>query len=220
MFGITATRGRYDRQAARRVTDWPKDYLRRAAVADLGCAALAVFFAAQLRFGSEVTRTYLGLSLALPVLWVAALWLAGGYDGRFIGTGSDEFRKVLNAGVGLTAVVAIFSYLVNIELSRGYVLVALPSVTLCDLVARYAMRKRLHKWREAGRCLLSVVAVGHEAAVADLITELGRDRYHGLTVVGACVAHLSGSTEVAGVPVYGGLDDVSVAVRVAGADTV
>ena len=93
-------------------------------------------------------------------------------------------------------------------------------MTLCDLVARYAMRKRLHRRRDAGNCLLSVVAVGHEAAVADLINELGRDRYHGLTVVGACVAQPSECGEVAGVPVYGGLDDVSAAVRTFGADTV
>ncbi|HSZ31026.1 MAG TPA: hypothetical protein VK784_14890, partial [Pseudonocardiaceae bacterium] len=220
MFGITATRGRYDRQAAKRVTDWPKDYLRRAAVADLGCATLAVFFAAQLRFGSEVTRTYLGLSLALPVLWVAALWLAGGYDGRFIGTGSDEFRKVLNAGVGLTAVVAIFSYAINLEVSRGYLVIALPSVTLFDLGSRYAIRKRLHRRRASGQCLLNVVAVGHELAVADLVTELHRDRYHGLTVVGACVVRPGECDEVVGVPVYGGLDDITAAVKAYSADTV
>ena len=54
--------------------------------------------AAQLSFGNYITATYLALSLALPALWVAALWLAGAYDVRFIGAGSDEFRKVLNAG--------------------------------------------------------------------------------------------------------------------------
>ena len=126
---------------------WARDYLRRAALADLGCAVLGVFVAAQLRFGDQVTGTYMALSLALPVLWLAALWLAGGYDVRFIGTGSDEFRKVLNAGVGLTAAVALFSYAINLELSRGYVLIALPSITLFDLIARYAMRKRLHRQR-------------------------------------------------------------------------
>ena len=52
---------------------------------------------------------------------------------------------MLNAGVGLTAAIAIFSYAINLELSRGYVLIALPSTTLFDLVTRYAMRKRLHQ---------------------------------------------------------------------------
>ena len=220
MSGFAVARGRYDRQAIRRVSGWERDYLRRAALADLGCAILGVFAAAQLRFGNDVSGTYIALSLALPVAWLAAILLAGGYDVRFIGVGSDEFRKILNAGVGLTAAIAAFSYAINLELSRGYVLIALPMTTALDLVARFAIRKRLHHLRASGRCMLSVVAVGHETAVADLVKELGRDRYHGLTVVGACVAQPSECAEVAGVPVYGGLDDVTTAVKAFGADTV
>jgi exopolysaccharide biosynthesis polyprenyl glycosylphosphotransferase len=220
MSGFAVARGRYDRQVVRRGSGWERYYLRRAALADFGCAILGVFAAAQLRFGDDVTGTYVALSLALPVLWIGAVWLAGGYDVRFIGTGSDEFRKVLNAGVGLTAAIALFSYAINIELSRAYVLIALPSTTALDLVTRFTIRKRLHHQRDTGRCMLSVVAVGHEAAVADLVKELGRDRYHGLMVVGACVAHPSECDDVAGVPVYGGLDDVTAAVNAFGADTV
>ena len=66
----------------------------------------------------------------------------------------------------------------------------------------------------------SVVAVGHELAVTDLVTELERDRYHGLTVVGTCVAWPGERDEMAGVPVYGGLDDITAAVKAFGADTV
>jgi exopolysaccharide biosynthesis polyprenyl glycosylphosphotransferase len=179
-----------------------------------------VFAAAQLRFGTNITGTYIALSLALPVLWICALWMAGGYDVRFMGVGSDEYRKVLSAGVGLTAAIAVFSYAINLEVSRSYVLIALPTTTLLGLISRFTIRKQLVRQRSAGRYLLSVVAVGHEAAVAELIKELGRDRYHGLTVVGACVADPSQCDEVVGVPVYGDLDDVTDAVRAFGADTV
>jgi exopolysaccharide biosynthesis polyprenyl glycosylphosphotransferase len=220
MSGFVVARDRYNRQVIRRTSGWARDYLRKAALVDLGCAILGVFAAAQLRFGNDVTRTYIALSLTLPLAWLAAIWLAGGYDVRFIGTGSDEFRKVLNAGVGLTAAVALVSYAVNLQLSRAYVLIALPTATLVDLISRYAIRKRLHRRRVAGHCLLSVVAVGHEAAVAALVKELRREQYHGLTVVGACVAQPSECSEVADVPVYGGLNDVPAAVHAFGADTV
>jgi exopolysaccharide biosynthesis polyprenyl glycosylphosphotransferase len=176
--------------------------------------------AAQIRFGSNLTPAYVALTLALPVLWIVALCLAGAYDVRFIGTGSDEFRKVLNAGVGLTAAVAIFSYTVNLQLSRGYVVIALPGVTVFDLLARHAMRRRLHRQRASGKCMQNVVAVGHEQAVADLVNELKREPYHGLMVVGACVARPGERDEVAGVPVYGGLDDVTAAVKAFEAESV
>ena len=220
MFSVAATSGKVERRTARRQSVWTRGYLREVALADLGCAVVGVFVAAQLRFGSNVTSMYLALSLALPVLWVAALWLAGAYDARFIGTGSDEFRKVLNAGIGLTAAVAIFSYAINLELSRAYVVIALPGLTLFDMLARFALRKRLVRRRMHGKCMHSVVAVGHELAVADLVTELGRDGYHGLNVVGACVVQPGELDELAGVPVYGGLDDITAAVKAFGADTV
>ncbi len=159
MFDVAAASGRYQRRAAGRSSAWTKEYQREVALADLGCAVVGVFVAAQPRFGNDVTRPYLALSLALPMLWIVALWLAGAYDLRFIGTGSDEFRKVLNASVSLTVTVAIFSYAINLELSRVYVVIALPSLTLFDMVARLAIRKRLHRKRMSGKCMHSVVVV-------------------------------------------------------------
>jgi exopolysaccharide biosynthesis polyprenyl glycosylphosphotransferase len=220
MFSVATVSGRVEGRTARRLSTWTRNYQREAVLADLGCGVAGVFMAAQIRFGDEVTPTYLALSLALPVLWIIALGLAGAYDVRFIGTGSDEFRKILAAGVSLTAALAIFSYGVNLQLSRAYMVIALPSVTLFDLVARYALRKRLHNRRATGRCMHAVVAVGHELGVANLVTELAREQYHGLTVVGACVARPGVRDEVAGVPVYGGLDDITAAVKAFGADTV
>jgi exopolysaccharide biosynthesis polyprenyl glycosylphosphotransferase len=226
-YSVTAAlRGRYRRQFTIRQATWARDYLRWAAVADLGCATAGAFTAVELRFGQDVSVGYVVLSLALPLFWLTALWLSGGYDPRFIGTGSDEFRRVLNTGVSLTAAIAICSYVTNIELSRVYMAIALPSVTLFDLLARYTMRKRLHRVRAAGRCMLNVVAVGHELAVAGLITELRRDVYHGMSVVAACVAGSAAAAgpaagrTIAGVQVHGGLDDVMAAVRRFGADSV
>jgi len=213
MAGYVAARSnRYGRQAAGRLTTWVKSYLWTAVMADCACASVGAFAAVELRFGKHVTGMYVALSILLPVLWVVSLSLAGGYDVRFIGIGSDEYRKVLNAGVSLTAAVAIFSYGANIELSRSYLLISLPSITALDLFVRYAMRKRLHRLRIAGRCLRNVVAVGHEPAVAELIRELRREQYHGLRVVAACLASPVGCDDVTGVPVYGGLDDVGAAV--------
>ena len=68
-------------QASGRLPVWTRDYLRKAAVVGLGCAIVVVFVAVQLRLGARGTGTY----LALSVLWVVALWLAGGCDLHFVG---------------------------------------------------------------------------------------------------------------------------------------
>jgi exopolysaccharide biosynthesis polyprenyl glycosylphosphotransferase len=181
---------------------------------------VAAGVAVQIRFDGHPTGGYWALSLALPLLWMIMLRVSGGYDARFIGTGSDEFRKVLNAGAGLTAAFALLSYAIHNELSRGYLVISMPGVIILDLVARYILRKRLHGLRVAGRCMSSVIAVGHESAVAELVTELRRDTFHGLEVVAACLAGGSVATEVAGVPVVGDLDDTADVVRRCGANTV
>ena len=94
--------------------------------------------------------------------------LSGGYDSRIVGAGADEFQRILRAGVSLTACVAVFSYATKVDLGRGYVVLALPSLTAFDLLARYALRKRLHRQRRLGICTRRAVVVGPARTVTDV----------------------------------------------------
>jgi exopolysaccharide biosynthesis polyprenyl glycosylphosphotransferase len=199
---------------------WPGAYRRQVAFTDFAVAVTAAIAAIGLRFGAHPSAKYLVLSLLLPALWMLALRVVGGYEMRFLGTGSDEFRKVLNAGVSLTAGLALISYAVNDELSRVYLVISMPIIVLLDLLARFALRKRLHWLRADGQCMSTVVVVGHEAGVADLIRELRREPYHGLQVVAACLAGGASITAIEGVPVVGDLDDAAAVVLRSGAATV
>jgi hypothetical protein len=67
MSGFAVACGRYHPQITRRVPGWER-YIT--------CAIVGASAAACLRFGDHVTGTYVALSLALPVFWVGALWLA------------------------------------------------------------------------------------------------------------------------------------------------
>jgi exopolysaccharide biosynthesis polyprenyl glycosylphosphotransferase len=154
------------------------------------------------------------------VIWVAWMTLVGGYDVRLIGVGSDEYRRVLNAGVSLTAAVAIVSYAADLRLARGFVVIALPAITLLDLVARYRLRKTLHRQNTKGRYLRRVAVVGHAAAAAELILHLRRERHHGLEVVAVCLPDGAAVSHIEGVPVRGGFGEVAHAVRASAADTV
>jgi len=203
---------------------WVGRYLRNAVALDAAVALAAGLIALRGRYDSHghVPAAYIVLTLSLPLIWVGTLALAGGYEPRFIGAGADEFRRIINAGLGLTSAIAILSYATKAQVSRSYVLIAMPCAVGIDLVARYALRKRLHRLRDSGACMRRAVAVGHQQAVADLVNELRREPYHGLTVIAACLANpaFRHPDEIAGVPVLGGLDDVISAVRASDADTV
>jgi exopolysaccharide biosynthesis polyprenyl glycosylphosphotransferase len=201
---------------------WTASYLRRAAMVDCACALGAALLAALTRFGAlrEVPVLYILLIVATPVLWCISILLAGGYDIRVIGLGSDEFRRIINAAASVVAVIVIGSYLTHLDLSRGYLGVALPWAAGTDLVCRFALRKNLHARRLRGSCSHRVVAVGRPQAVADLVATLRRDSYHGLSVVAACVPGTASVDQLAGVPVAGTLDSVSGTVEAFGADTV
>ncbi len=210
------------RLAAQNPAVWTGGYLRQVITADGLCALASGLLALKLRFegGGNAPSRYVALSLGLPLIWLGIVALTGGYDSRFIGVGTDEFRRVLNAGVTLTAAVAILAYATKTDLARGYVVVALPCLTLSNLIARFVLRKRLHRLRRMGSCMRRVVAVGHTPVVADLATELRRETYHGLSVVAACVAGPEGDSEVNGIPLVGGLRNVAKVVERYDADTV
>jgi exopolysaccharide biosynthesis polyprenyl glycosylphosphotransferase len=205
---------------AGRSDSWIRIYVRHAAIADFSAAVLAAIAAVGVRFGRHPDDGYILLSLALPLLWVTALRVFGAYEKRFLGSGSDEFRRILNAGLSLTGALALISYMVNNELSRIYLLVGMQVIVAFDLVVRWSLRKRLHRQRIHGQCMTSVVAVGHELAVRQLISELRREPHHGLQVVAACLAGEPAVSEVAGVPVVGALDDTASVVRNLNAGTV
>ena len=214
--------GRWRRVPIRcRPLTWVAHYQWQLVAVDVACGLLAGLVALFGRFdGVSDHSLYIATTAGLPLAWIVWVALAGGYDQRFIGLGSEEYRRVINSAVSLTAAIALVSYAFKLEFARGYVLIAMPVLCATDTAARYGTRKQLHRQRVRGGCMHRVTAVGHTGAVADLIAQLRRDHHHGLEVVGACLADSHGRTEVGGVPVTGGLGDVVWAVGETCSDTV
>lgn len=198
---------------------WSQQLVRSLVGLDVLAAALATVVAVTVRFGQAVSPLYIGVCLLYPLLWVMACASARSYEQRFLGTGSEEFRRVFDAGLRLLAVTAIISLAFKLDLARSYVLVAIPLTVALSLSLRYAARQVLHRQREAGRCLHKVVVVGRERSCAELIRRLHSEPYAGFRVVGACVNQVL-QGELEGVPVVGASADVLAAVARTGADTV
>jgi len=201
---------------------WQSRYVARCVAADALAALVSGAAAYQLHFGSKVHGDYLIFTALLPVVWLLAVSLNRAYEPRFLGVGSEEFRRVGRAGVALIAIVSFSAYATSIEVARHYVLISLPLVTVLTIGERYMIRRWLHRRRANGEYLHRVVVVGHELPVLEMLRRLGDERYHGLQVVAACLP-LPGqrpSLMERGVPVVGGFGSVAQAVRLTDADTV
>ncbi|MFI6484225.1 sugar transferase [Nonomuraea sp. NPDC050663] len=201
---------------------WVRPYLLRAFASDLTCAGAGAAVAFLVRFG-EVTSyatPYIVLSLALPLAWVCAIALNRAYEPRMLGIGSEEFRRVVQCGLVLITALAVCAYATKTEVARGYVVVALPLTVVLTLGFRYGLRRELHRRRAAGECMRRVVAVGHAAAIAELVTRFRTERYHGMEVVAACLPRDVPGRQIENVPVLGAFADVALVVGQCEADTV
>jgi exopolysaccharide biosynthesis polyprenyl glycosylphosphotransferase len=165
---------------------WVGVYRWAAVGGDLLAAMLGVSIALLTRFGAHVGPSYLVVSSLLPLAWVAAVALSKGYDPRFYGAGPDEFRSLMRAGVGLTAAVAMTSYVTKAEIARGFVVLAIPVMVVAALLLRYALRKDLHRHRVRGRCMHRVLVVGRSGPAATLCEHLESRPTDGFRVVATC----------------------------------
>jgi exopolysaccharide biosynthesis polyprenyl glycosylphosphotransferase len=165
---------------------WVGVYRWAAVGGDLLAAMLGVSIALLTRFGYHVGSSYLVVSSLLPIAWVAVVGLSKGYDPRFFGAGPDEFRSLLRAGVGLTAAVAMTSYVTKAEIARGFVVLAIPVMVVAALLLRYALRKDLHRHRVRGRCMHRVLVVGRSGPAATLCEHLESRPTDGYRVVATC----------------------------------
>ena len=217
-----------DGVAAEAAESKPRDrhvhsYRNTVVLIDVVAASVGALVAQLGRFGIAPTnhaRAYWWGSLLLPVLWCLAVLISRTYESRFLASSAEEYRRVINAAVGLIAGIAVVSYLFKTEFARGYVVLALPCCMILALLGRYMARRGLRRARKQGRYLQDVLVVGHEWAVLDLVAELRRNPDSGLNVVGACVPGGRGSRQMSDmeVPVVGDLNQVVESVKRVGAD--
>lgn len=162
---------------------------------------------------------------AIALLWLLLLARHGAYAPRFVGAGNEEYRAVMQAAGSLVAVVALVSFTVKLEFSRGVLLVAVPTMLVVTIAARHLLRRRLAAARDQGRCLQPAVLLGDARAVLDLARRIGADRRStGLEVKGVCVTDpadpVLDSEGFSSIPVLGGEGDAVAAVDRVGAEVV
>jgi exopolysaccharide biosynthesis polyprenyl glycosylphosphotransferase len=179
-------------------------------------AALTASVIAITAFDSDMSMWV--VTLFAPT-WVAALAIGRTYEHRFVGNGGEEYKRLFHTSVVFLATVGTLAYAFGWELTRGVVVVGLPTAMLLSLFGHWGARQVLHNLRRNGRCMQRVVVVGLERSVAELIRSVRREPHAGLHIAAACIDRPRGES-VEDVPVLGDSDHVLDVLREVGGDTV
>lgn len=211
---------------------WEAAYSSSLIVVDALLVTVAALTALLVRFGGPEgdvavgTTTGLGYTEVAAIFapaWILMLAASRAYEARFLGNGSEEFKRVVNATVRFTALVSTTVFVFKVDLSRGFVAVALPLGLVLLVLGRYAARKVIVALRLRGYAQHRAVLVGSHEEVSALAARIVRERYTGMRVVAACLPdYETRPVEVAGetIPLLGAARDLAGRLASVQADTV
>jgi len=197
--------------------------LLRIRITDLLVIIWAVLGAMIIRFGSAAAASpeleYITFIVMLVATWVLMLHLHDAYDSRLLGHGPEEYKVVAKASFQLFAVLAILSYLLRLEVARGFVAIAMPAGMLGLLLSRWLWRRWLTMHRIQGLLSTSVLVVVEREHLMNLIRSLESVPDAGYRVVAACCSDAEGDY-LGRVPVLGDESEAAEIARRADVSTV
>jgi exopolysaccharide biosynthesis polyprenyl glycosylphosphotransferase len=213
----------------RRLSTWHRSYAAVLLILDYGAVVLADLTAttqlarATSGFTHRAALFHALVYALLPVAWLIVLWGNGGYDRRYLGIGTDEFKRVSRASLVIAAIVSFIAFATQQggNLSRLSVAVALIGAAVYISILRYLARRVLHLIRRKGVAIHRVLLVGTLPEALEVHTAVTRNQNAGLVPVGIHVTegYPPSRTLDPPVPVYAGREVVPL-VREVGADTV
>lgn len=180
---------------SKKYSDWQRDYSRRLIIVDVFGVVFAIALAQWLRFGELPNAdealhysNYTAVSIVITLGWLLALSINRSRSPRVIGSGAEEYRRVVLATLSTFGFVAVVSMLFKLEIARGYLMIALPAGIAILTLFRWLARRQVVKARANGECLTRVLVVGNAPAVRDFTQALAREPWSEYRVVGACVS--------------------------------
>ncbi|WIB26941.1 sugar transferase [Curtobacterium sp. MCSS17_015] len=195
------------------------------AVTDVGALLIAFAAAHIVRFpDGSLVRPPVSVDWLVGLVtigfWAVLLATMRTRDPRVVGVGGDEYRRLLFASLTTGGTLAVTAFLLDLQISRGYVAVALPLAFVLLAIGRKTWRTALVRRRARGLHLVDVLLVGDLDDVEYVGNRIEASpaagyRVRGVLTEGRPSGHvaLDGTTRV---PVLGHVDDVLAVARSAG----
>ncbi|MBA4101031.1 MAG: polyprenyl glycosylphosphotransferase, partial [Arthrobacter sp.] len=127
--------------------DWISVHINLLRVTDslliAGAVALGYHLASPGLLSRTSTAAGIAASVALALIWIAALEIYRTRDPKVLGVGADEYKRVISATFRLFGLIAIASVVFSIQSGATMFAVALPVGTVSLTANRWLFRRRL-----------------------------------------------------------------------------
>ncbi|TFB51730.1 sugar transferase [Cryobacterium tagatosivorans] len=210
---------------------WARQYQAKLRLTDVGIIVVAVSVALLARFGVEGAQASIGgfqadywaVAILIAATWVATLGAFHTRDSRVVGIGASEYKQVANASALAFGLLAIGFLVFQVDIARGFFILALPLGVVGLLLERWLWRKWLLHQRHFGHYLARAIVVGNREDVEYVVNQIDEKSGAAYYVVGAALQEGTGDSVNAGdheVPVVADFDHVADAAAAMGVDTV
>lgn len=160
------------------------------------------------------------VTVALAILWWAPLAVARSRHPRVLAAGWSPYRRVVVVTTTVFGAVAMTSYLLKLEIGRGFLLTAMPLGVALLLAVRWGVRRYLRARRRGSALVYRTLLVGHRDHAVHVAERMRRGDWAGHRVVGVATPGIVDDERIAGAPVLSGHRSILDAAEEVEADTV
>ncbi|MHB0976436.1 MAG: sugar transferase [Candidatus Aquicultorales bacterium] len=156
------------------------------------------------RFPLPDIRHYFELMLVMVVIWIGVFAFFGLYTRRNLFVGTEEYRRVIHAGLTGTFLTALVIFLAKEEVSRGWVVLACVLATVGSLVMRFVFRRLRRVFINRTGFASPVLMIGTNEEAIQVAESIAKDFDFGFRVAG----FLGEGRYATGAPVLGRLEEL------------
>ncbi|SDS08171.1 sugar transferase [Microterricola viridarii] len=210
---------------------WARRYRDRLRLTDVSiifsvvvAVGLVGFFSSDaLRRSELLAAEYATVTALVLGAWLLTLAAFHTRAPHVVGVGALEYKRVVNASALAFGLLAITFLVLQVNVARGYFIIALPIGIACLVLDRWLWRKWLLHQRSFGHYLARAIVVGKREDVSYVISQIESKSGAAFHVVG--VSLQDGASEflnvgTQSVPVVSGLAGIAQAAEAVYADTV
>lgn len=169
---------------------WRYLYVANLVVIDVVVMLFSLFICFVLNEGANVSVTHqmpmLAFLASMCITWVACLSFTGAYHRHVMAEGYALYTKLINATLYTIILSSCISFIFKLELPRTALIVAPILAGIIEFVARWLMRRDLHRNRCNGECKYPTVVIGSPTGINNALRMMKANVSLGYNPVAVC----------------------------------